>query len=321
MGSLALRLGFFGSLLISLAAQLSASPVQTLQVTLYWEGRSLEDPNIEALEKLRKNQPDLLITHLLSPSYFADEETATSNMSQLLRVIKPDDQVGLYLSSIEGLMQDARVVMRYQPTFWGDKDERDFCQLDCGLDVPLAGRSREDFLKIFTAAHRSLSKAGFQDAKSYALRGWIDSAVLRHIALGFGYQFDLSVIDPQLLPAKLKSFPFFAWTAELWREQKRSHVPKSDVVVLNGGAVDFSDPRDVLARFSKHLQKFPAPMIESFQLALSQESAYFAAPRLGQMLKGIEEQLSQKGMKIEYQTPGELKNGRPLLDKRHISEL
>lgn len=309
------------SILLSQGTQLKANADQALQVTIYWEGRSLENPNMEALEKLRAAQPGLLITHLINPSYFLDQDSAEENRRQLLRIIMPEDQVGLYLSSIESLVRASGLMVRYEPTFWGENDSSDFCQSDCGLDVPLSGRSREELLKIMATADRLLKEEGFQGATAFAVRGWIDSELMRGLARSFAYQHDLSLIDHQLFPAKLMSFPLFAWNEAAWRDRLQSLSPEAKPPVLNGGAIDFTEASLIVSRFGQHFASLDTPHKEAFRLVFSQESAYYSAPRLREVLKGIGEKASQKGFKIVFQTPSDVKNGRPSSENRHISEL
>ena len=291
-----------------------------LQVVLYWEGHGLDEPNLEALEKLRIAYPELTLSHLINPSYFLDGELSESNLSAFNRVLKPDDEVGLYLSSIQPLIELANIRMRFQPTFWGHLDDREICQKDCGLDVPLSGRTREELLRLFSSADSALKQAGFRDMKTFAARGWLGNRLLQTIAQSFAYNRDLTALDPRLLSPKLRAFPFYRWAKDRWDEEASLTVPEiasfASSRVTQGGTLDFNEASEIIARFDK-----VNPALKPFQIALSQETAYFSSRRLQSVLKNLKEKAEQKDAQLLYQTASDTKNGRPIADPRHISKL
>ena len=308
------------SFLFGSSRTLAASDSWPLQVIVYWEGRSLDEPNLEALERLRAAYPDLLMSHMLNPSYFLDAETAEANLAAMHRILKADDEVGLYLSSVQSLVSRANVTMRYRPTFWGHIDEQDFCQKDCGLDVPLAGHTREELMRVFASADSTLRQVGFSGMKAFAARGWLANTVLQGIASSFTYRHDLSAMDPRLISPKLSVFPFYRWAKDAWEEAstKPSLMTQDGATsrVTIGGTLDFSEASEVLTRFDQS-----DPTSRPFQVALSQETAYFSSGRLKLLLKSLNDKAQQKNAHLVYKTASDIKNGRPSADPQHISKL
>lgn len=303
----------------------AASFPQAIQLTVYWEGRQLLDPNLEALERLRLTYPQVPLLHLINPSYFLGSEPTGENLQAMLRAIRPEDEVGLYLSSIDSLLQTAKVPIRFRPTFWGNADEKKYCQNDCGLDVPLAGRSREEMLQIFVAADRALRKMGFERMQSYGVRGWIFTPFLPLIASSFGYRFDHTPLVPELVSTRLRRYPLLGWVRDLWSLAEAAKPTEAGVQLLpiNGSVIELSEPSDVKRRFAELFaarEKNPDLASPSFQIAFSQESAYYAVPRLSNLLKELSESSLERKAELVFITPSQAKNGRPNQENVRISK-
>lgn len=300
-----------------------AAALQPIQVTLYWEGRQLQQPNVEALEKFRAAFPEAPILHLLSPSYFIGAEPAGENLQAMLKIIRPDDEVGLYLSSIESLLEAAKVPLRFRPTFWGNSDEKKYCQEDCGLDVPLLGRSREELLQIFLTADRVLRKHGFQGMQTYGVRGWLFNPVLPGIAASFAYRFDHTPLVPGLLSSRLKRYPLAAWLKDLSPASLPKREKDAQVLPINGSVIELSEHGETVKRFTQMIARRDTSDTSEavpFRIALSQESAYFGVARLGRLLEDLQQKSREHKLELVFVTPGQVKNGRPNQENMRISK-
>lgn len=305
-----------------------AANTVTIDVTVHWEGRDLHAPNVDALDRMRKTFPDIPLTHFVNPVYFLDEAKATDNFNAMQRVFGSQDEVGLYLAPVENLVKEADVILKLAPSFWGYADEGEFCENDCGLDVPLTVYTREETLKILSAAHRTLVQAGFSSPKSFTVRGWMEAPFLTRLAGSFGYRFDLSPIDPGLVTPKLREFPLSAWVTERWgmlvkpdaETLKTLAGPDSLVqpVPQRGGVMELNEQREIMARFDKQVKEGSED--EVFTLALSAEAAFQSWPKLRVVLQSLQEKAKKQGITLRFATVSGVKNSRPTASNMRISQ-
>jgi hypothetical protein len=305
-----------------------AANTVTIDVTVHWEGRDLHAPNVDALERMRKTYPDIPVTHFVNPVYFLDEAKATDNFNAMQRVFGNQDEVGLYLAPVENLVKEADVILKLAPSFWGYADEGEICENDCGLDVPLTVYTREETLKILSAAHRTLVQVGFSSPKSFTVRGWMEAPFLTRLAGSFGYRFDLSPIDPGLVTPKLREFPLSAWVTERWgmlvkpdaETLKTLAGPDALVrpVPQRGGVMELNEQREIMARFDKQVKEGGED--EVFTLALSAEAAFQSWPKLRVVLQSLQEKAKKQGITLRFATVSGVKNSRPTASNMRISQ-
>ncbi|HET9240986.1 MAG TPA: hypothetical protein VFO10_27215 [Oligoflexus sp.] len=311
----------------SFSGKIFAAKAVTIDVTVHWEGRELHAPNVDALERMRKTFPDIPLTHFVNPAYFLDEAKAADNLNAMQRVFGTQDEVGLYLAPVENLVQEAGVILKLAPSFWGYADEGEICENDCGLDVPLTVYTREETLRILSAAHRTLIQAGFSSLKSFTVRGWMEAPFLTQLAGSFGYRFDLSPVDPELVAPKLREFPLSAWVAERWSmlvqpdAKALQALAGSHPLVLpvpqRGGIMELNEQREILARFDKQLKEGRED--EVFTLALSAEAAFQSWPKLRMVLQSLQEKAKKQGITLRFTTVSGVKNSRPTAANMRIS--
>jgi hypothetical protein len=304
-----------------------AATTITVDITVHWEGRDLHAPNVDALERLRKTYPDIPLTHFVNPVYFLDEAKAADNFSAMQRVLGAQDEVGLYLAPMEDLVKEAGVILKLSPSFWGYMDEGELCQNDCGLDVPLTVYTREETLRLLSAAHRTLAQTGFTNLKSFMVRGWMEAPFLTRLAASFGYRFDLSPVDPELVTPKLREFPISAWVEERWNMLSKADIgtrqalihshPQVRAVPQRGGIMELNEQREVLARFDQHVKEGKSD--EVFTLALSAEAAFQSWPKLRMILQSLQEKAKKQDITLRFATVSGVKNSRPTASNMRIS--
>jgi len=316
-----------GLLLAFGLSSFSSFAAPTVNVAVFWEGRDLLLPNVDALDRLRKTFPDIPLTHFVNPVYFLDEAKAEDNAEALQRILTAQDEVGLYLAPIEVLVKQAGLILKLSPTFWGYMDEGDVCENDCGLDVPLTVYDREESLRLLAAAHVTLQKAGFTELRSFAVRGWMEAPYLTQLAAAFGYRYDFSPVNPMLVTAKLREFPISDWVAQRWsmltqgdaatlQKFAKTH-PKVRSIPQRGGILDLNEQREILARFDRFIKE---PLEdEVFTLSLSAESAFQSWPKLRVVLQGLNERAKKQNFTLRYATVSGIKNGRPTAGNMRIS--
>jgi hypothetical protein len=304
-----------------------AAKTVTVDIAVHWEGRELHAPNVDALERMRKTYPDIPMTHFVNPVYFLDEANASENLAAMQRVFTAQDEVGLYLAPMETLVKEAGVILKLSPSFWGYMDEGELCGNDCGLDVPMTVYTREETLRLFSAAHRTLLQTGFNGLQSFTVRGWMEAPYLTRIAAAFGYRYDLSPVDPDLVTAKLREFPISAWVAERWGMLSQadggssgklaSNHPQLRPVPQRGGIMELNEQHEILARFEQHVKQ--ARTDEVFTLALAAEAAFQSWPKLRMILQSLQEKAKKQNISLRFATVSGTKNSRPSASNMRIS--
>ena len=96
-------------------------PRVRLLVSVIWEGYEVSSLNIRALEKFREIYPDMALTHFLSPAYFLKPTLTPIKVALMQRVFRAHDRVGVYMQPWKSLTEEAGVLFRNKPTFWGGK--------------------------------------------------------------------------------------------------------------------------------------------------------------------------------------------------------
>ena len=283
-----------------LAAQLDAYLVVRL------EGRSLEEPNLEALDSLRKKFPELVAIHLINPSYFKDNPQSASNLEAIQKRIGTKDEVGLYLALSQSLVKAANLIPIHKPTFWGYGDE--ICTSDCGLQVPATVYNRADIAQLFWVAHESLKAAGFTQTTSFAVNGWLSPAGIAEIAEDFGYKNDLTGIDPKLVQAQLKEYPVADWIKDVPGPVSTAGL---SAWIQAGGIIEFNNDEAVLKQFDQFLSKDHDRM-QIFSISVSEENLFMSRVRLVKSIEGMKRKAEAGGDELVFATMNGGKNGRPI---------
>lgn len=279
-----------------------------------WEGSPIEELNVRALTALRQDFPNVPFVHLINPSYFQNQ---AQSAELIARAVLPQDEVGLYLVPTHGILKEADILPRSQPTYWGSADESDFCRDDCGQNVPLTVYSRDEVLKIFWTAHDIMQNAGFKNLKTYAVRGWLAPAGVDEIAKALGYTEDLTRIDANLVAAKLKEFPISRWiSAPAFEVPASKDLPHA--WVQKGGVIEFNRPDDITQRLQDFVKQ-PRDARSLFSISVSQENSFMSRARISATVVSLQKTAASTGIDLSFQTASDAKNSRPLLEKVRLS--
>ncbi len=299
-----------------------------IELTLIWEGRELQEPNLDILAQFRDEEPDIPIIQLVSPTYFLHQENRSDQAKQIQAVIRDHDEVGLYVSAQRPALLAARVIPRSQPSFWSYSSEGNTCGDDCGIDIPPTLFPREDILKIFAMADGLLRKAGYSRLRTYAVRGGMDVPLMKEMARTFGYRFDQTAIDPTLFQLRFAQYPIGRWisasngspngTMPILVGRSRSQDRQQDFK-FQGGMIDLQDPSTISQRFVSFLESRKASDTSGFQVSLSQESAYIGVAKLRSILAQLRNLAKDREFELEFRTRSGEKNGRPIEAGQRIS--
>jgi hypothetical protein len=168
-------------------------------MTVDWEGVSLEQENIEAMQMFRKKFPHIPMLQLLNPAYFTREGNQTQIASTIKSTFLPQDTHGLHLHGWQSLMRDCDIPFQASPTYADDA-----CDMgDCGYTVSLEyAYSQAELTKLVGCSSEILQKNGFQRPKHFRAGGWQLGKKLSGALDANGFIWDSSRTDANLLTSR-----------------------------------------------------------------------------------------------------------------------
>lgn len=301
-------LTLFGSAPSVFAAKLDA------YLVVKWEGRELEEPNLEALDSLRKKFPEVPVIHLINPTYFKESaKQSGENLDAIRKRIADQDEVGLYLAPNANLVKAADVLAIRKPTFWSYSEE--VCSKDCGLAVPMTVYNRSDIVKLIYTAHSVMKEFGFQDLQSFAVHGFIHPAGAQNVADSLAYTNDLTAVDTSLVKSHLKEFPIGNWL-------ESNELPTAPETLKAwtqaGGLIEYNNDDEILRRFKTFFSE-EQDKRSAFIVSVSQENIYMNALRLERSIQGMKDQATASGDQLVFDVMTKGKKGRPVAKNKVIS--
>ncbi len=203
------------------------TPRVTVTVSVDWEGRSLDESNIRAFEKLREDHPDVPLTHFLSGAYFTKPGVDVSETTAAMRrMIRPIDETGHHVHVWRSLVEAAGVKFHTGPTFWGDNRPLGIGPAgDVGHELELTTFNADELQKIVHEGVKRLTDAGFTISKSFRAGGWIaDKNVLEAIRRE-GFLVDSSATDGNWHEAVVGNTALPRRIREVWPGVKETTQP------------------------------------------------------------------------------------------------
>ena len=278
-----------------------------LLLILAWDGRDQLPHNLAALDEFRRKFSDQSFLHLISPAYFARGGAADA-AANIRRLIRPRDGYGMLVGGWKSLAQKAGVIFRKEPTFWGHQLPNRDCQVDCGVDVPLAVYPKADLERILAAGAELMVNQGFPRPRAIAAEGWLASPQFLAAAARSGMVYDLSAVAPELLNRRLRLYPLLPWVKDAWSaitpHSQPFRVETPDGVVTEvpqvTAAIDYLTEVDLNQLFMEYLDQAKregGPDL-AFPLVVYQETARMTLPLLGKSLQTMFAAAKAKGVAI-----------------------
>lgn len=306
------------ALICGLCLSFSSGIAQAAKLDAYliikWEGKALEEPNLEALDSFRKKFPDVPVIHLINPAYFKETaKVSGDNFEAIKKRIADNDEVGLYLVPSANLVKAADVMLLKKPTFWNYSEE--LCTNDCGLSVPMTAYTRADVVKLTYTAHSILKEFGFSDLQSFAVHGFVHPAGILSITEGLGYTNDLTGIDKSLLRNYLKEYPVGQWI-----ESAEKPVATGAVSAWTqaGGVIEFNNDAEIVKRF-KSFYADNKDKTRAFIISVSVENLFMSSSRLENTIQGLRDQATASGDQLSFEVMTNGKKGRPVARNKVIN--
>lgn len=171
-------------------------------VTVDWEGRSLDDEDIEAMQSFRQQFPYIPMLQLLNPAYFVRNHAYPARLAQTVQsTFLPIDTQGLHVHAWKSLTEYCGVAYQYSHSF-ADVDEN--CQKgDCGYTVSLEFAYTEQALtKLIACSNQILIDNGFNKSVHFRAGGWQLGPKLIAALEANDFTWDSSRIDADLLTTR-----------------------------------------------------------------------------------------------------------------------
>ncbi len=171
----------------------------TVYVTVDWEGATLDNENLEAIQSFRKKYPHIAMLQLITPSYWLRPDVNKAAISkQIKSTFLPTDKVGLHLHGWKSLLNYCQVPYQKAPSF---ADQAETCeQGDCGYTVSLENAySEADLNKLVACSSAILVSEGFAKPTHFRAGGWQFGPKLSAALQANGFTWDSSQIDANLL--------------------------------------------------------------------------------------------------------------------------
>lgn len=196
-----------------------------LMLSVDWEGDTLREKNLQALQDFNAKYPNYPVIHFLNAAYYSKNWSLTDDeiTSAIQSTVKNNDEVGLHIHSWENLVRAAGVSYRNSPGFWSEQsrprgNER-------GDDVPLNAYTETEILKIIQFSLSKLKAQGFSDIHSFRGGGWISGARVQSALLQAGISIDSSAIPPELFDKLYPDTPLSSMIQTLWGSINSDQLP------------------------------------------------------------------------------------------------
>lgn len=191
---------FFAS--VCVADQTPQPQKIAIYMTVDWEGVSLEQENIEAMQAFRKKFPLVPMLQLLNPAYFVREGVNAETISATIRsTFLPTDTHGLHVHAWKSLVHYCGVP--YQSGF-SYADTIETCETgDCGYTVSLEfAYSQTELTQLIGCSSEVLVKHGFTRPTHFRAGGWQLGEKLSTALQKNGFIWDSSRTDANLLTSR-----------------------------------------------------------------------------------------------------------------------
>lgn len=282
-------------------------PTVTLYMTVDWEGWSLEEENLQAMQDFRVRHPHIPMLHLLNPVYAMRAGMDMAQVTQRIRsTFLPGDGEGLHLHGWRTLVEACGLGYRSEPAF--SEAEGACSQDDCGYNVSLElAYSESELRTLMACSSEQLVQQGFRRPTHFRAGGWQLGPKLAHALQANGFRWDSSRIDPALLLGRWHAdSALIAMLRTLHPnatalEQPRTLRPGLLQYPNNAALADYTSASDLLAIFKALAEKAHAERKEMVMvLGFHQETADHYLPRLDEAIRLIVQEAAGKQVGIRW---------------------
>jgi hypothetical protein len=283
-------------------AEDDTKPTIKIIVTVDWEGWSLDDENIEAMQIFRRQYPHIPMMQLLNPVYLLRSGTDVVLEAEKIRsTFLPSDSMGLHVHGWKSLIDACDVPYQNSPSFAA---QNEVCEAgDCGYTVSLEyAYSAQDLTKLIACSASLLVEQGFARPRYFRAGGWQLGPKLASALEANQFVFDSSRTDANLLTTK------WAENSGLVQMVNALH-PQASVLdepyqltasVMeypnNGSLADYTDTQQLVTIFKTLLAHNKRVLVLGFH----QETAFSYLKHLQDAIPLFEEIAHEQGISIAW---------------------
>ena len=279
-------------------------------MTVDWEGRSIEEKNLQAMRSFNKKYPGVPVLHFLNAAYYTKKDANSLEITKKIKsVLRPHDEHGLHVHAWKRLIEASGVKFRTKPDLGGWSLRN--CDYDCGHAISIEAYEVEELKKIFNKSIQILTKNGFKRPRSFRSGAWQTGPNVARALSETGFKMDSSATTPNfvskswginsLLVRTIKNyhpnitltsqpFPIRGTTNPLWQ------VPN------NGSLADYTTAKDIMRTLKANvddLVQSPKPS-QYVVIGFHQETAMLNLPRIEKAIENIISYASKKGVPVQF---------------------
>lgn len=286
----------------ALAAQEGPTTL-SIFVTVDWEGESLDQENLEAMQQFRRRFPYIPLLQLMNPAYLLGTEPKEQIITSIRSTFLPSDTIGLHVHGWNTLLHACHIPYRSSPSF---ADQAENCQSGarCGYTVSLEYAYSQDELEaLIQCSAERLAQHGFGRVTHFRAGGWQFGPKLQAALEKNGFVWDSSRIDPALLLSRWHaSSSMIHFLQQLHPEPQTHTQPYALSAHLmeypnNGGFADYTSSKQILALFNDVLGQSSGGVLV---LGFHQETAADYLEQLVQAIPKMEQIAAEKGVHLQW---------------------
>ncbi len=283
-------------------AEVQAQKTMRLYVTVDWEGRSLDEENLEAMQQFRQRFPNIPMLQLLNPTYFVRPHPDYARLaSDIKSTFLSIDTVGLHVHAWKSLTKHCGVAYQSDYSF---ADISETCKVgDCGYTVSLENAySQADLTQLIGCSNDILMQHGFGHSVHFRAGGWQMGPKLIAALEANGFIWDSSVIDAELL---LTRWHQDSSMIKMLRKLHPTATPLDQPYQLtdqimeypnNAALADYTTSKQLVALFQQLVDAEKAVMVLGFH----QETAADFIDHLAEAIPQMEAIAKAHQIKIEW---------------------
>ncbi len=241
----------------------------TVYVTVDWEGATLENDNLEAMQDFRKKYLHIAMLQLITPSYWVRPDVDKAAVTaQIKSTFLPIDKVGLHMHGWKSLLTYCQVPYQHAPLF---ADQNEACELgDCGYSVSLENAySEADLSKLVACTSAILMSEGFAKPTHFRAGGWQLGTRLIAALQVYIFTWDSSRIDAKLLTTNWHEQSSMI---KMQRELHPTATPLDQPFYINqlyeytnnAALADYTSSKQIVAMFNSLIQNNKSVMVLGF---------------------------------------------------------
>jgi hypothetical protein len=278
-----------------------------------WDNPNQEDDHLRRAVDLRKDHPELVLTHFVGPYTFTEPQLPEGRAEELVNWLLDmreqwGDEIGLHVHPYCSFVEEAAVSCQTSPVF--GTAQRD----PSGYLVPLTVYSEEETAALFRTADRLFLDWGLGKPTSFRAGAWAAQAHTLWALARTGYLVDSSAVNWHRLEewAGVPGVSVYDWNAENWAgitETSQPYYPSVQAIdqsgddfipILelpdNGALVDYVGGDEMIEMFEANWNGAPLHVPRAYSIGYHPDSfSESFARRLDEALTHIDGFLAVDG--------------------------